>query len=144
MGTNIDIVNDFLSAYWASDEDQLAKLTRPEFVWDNVAFHQFKLVGEQFERTDNFRHGTEGLGTANTLPIDPGSGRHEIISETERGDVVYQERFDRVRIKGSEIEMMCCGVFRVEKGQVVLWRDYFDFSHWTGQLAQLGVEFDLS
>ena len=73
--------------------------------------------------------------------MDAGSGRHEIISEAEQGAVVYQERFDRLRVNGVEIEMQCVGVFHVKDGKVALWRDYFDLNHWISQRGQLGIEF---
>ena len=140
MGKNIDIVNGFLGAYWAADEARLKEFTHPEIVWDNVSFHRYELVDGAFKRTDIALHGMEGLGSSDRIEMDAGSGRHETLSETEQGDVVYQERYDRLRIKGVDVEMQCVGVFHVKDGQVILWRDYFDLDHWVSQLSQLGIE----
>ncbi len=42
------------------------------------------------------------------------------------GDVVMNERTDRLKVNGKWVELPVAGVFEVHDGRVTLWRDYFD------------------
>jgi limonene-1,2-epoxide hydrolase len=44
------------------------------------------------------------------------------------GPVVLTERVDVLRFRSWEAEFWVCGTFEVRDGQVVLWRDYFDWT----------------
>jgi limonene-1,2-epoxide hydrolase len=43
------------------------------------------------------------------------------------GPVVLTERVDVLTVRGVAAEFWVCGTFEVRDGQIVLWRDYFDW-----------------
>lgn len=48
---------------------------------------------------------------------------HNVIAE---GDLVMNERTDRVRMHGVWKQLRVMGVFRLRDGRICEWRDYFD------------------
>jgi len=55
-------------------------------------------------------------------------GRLEVRHQTARGDVVMNERIDRITVEGVEVTLPICAVFEVENGLVTAWREYFDLA----------------
>ncbi|HVW43377.1 MAG TPA: limonene-1,2-epoxide hydrolase family protein [Amycolatopsis sp.] len=51
---------------------------------------------------------------------------HHIAAD---GQVVLTERTDVLRMKGFEAEFWVCGTFEVRDGEIILWRDYFDWGN---------------
>lgn len=51
----------------------------------------------------------------------------EIHSIAAKGDVVMTERTDVLKVGSLHVAFWVCGTFRVQNGQIVLWRDYFDW-----------------
>ena len=52
--------------------------------------------------------------------------------------MVINERLDRFQIGSGWLELPVAGFFEVtDQGLISLWRDYFDMSSYTGQLAAL-------
>ena len=49
-----------------------------------------------------------------------------ILRESYSGRTVFLERLDRHRLKDRWVELPVTGVFEVNEGQIVFWRDYFD------------------
>ena len=46
--------------------------------------------------------------------------------QTVTGNVVMNERIDRLVIKGKQIALPVAGVFEVTDDKITFWRDYFD------------------
>ena len=142
-GSSADIVNEFLESFWAGDRARLLAVTDPGFAWENICWREFTLVDGQFQMTSRVLGADELCQSSERLAlslVDPDSGRHEVIREWDHGDVVVQERYDRMRVNGIEVEMICCGVWELTGGRVSLWRDYFALDHWRQQMKAVGVE----
>ena len=55
--------------------------------------------------------------------------KFEILQSAVAGDLVFNERVDRMKIVGSPIELPVAGVFEVnDAGKIAAWRDYFDLN----------------
>lgn len=108
------IVTSFLHALETQDHDKIAALLAPDLVYTNVSLPTLKggqRVANLFEIL--LRRGT-GFGV-------------EIHSIAANGDTVMTERTDIIKVGPLHIGFWVCGTFRVENGQIVLWRDYFDW-----------------
>ena len=55
-------------------------------------------------------------------------GRLEIHHQAVTGDVVMNERTDRITIEGTEVMLSICAVFEVAGGRIQAWREYFDLA----------------
>ena len=49
-----------------------------------------------------------------------------ILRDAMAGETVFLERLDRHRLAERWVELPVTGVFRVERGLITYWRDYFD------------------
>ncbi len=117
MDTPDSLVRSFISALSNRDIDTAATMVSEGFEYDNVP------IGKA--------HGAEGLRS--TLKGFFGMLEDidwEIMRQTSSGDLdrgtVLNERDDRVKIAGEWRTLPVCGVFEIENGKIVLWRDYFD------------------
>jgi limonene-1,2-epoxide hydrolase len=50
----------------------------------------------------------------------------EIRTILSFGDLVIAERLDRTQAGERSVDLPCVGVFELEAGKIVVWRDYFD------------------
>lgn len=109
-----EIVTWFLRALENQDHDTVAALLSPDLRYTNVSLPTIK-GGQRVARLAKFA-------------LRPGTGFgvqvHRIASKC---DVVMTERTDLVRIGPLHIRFWVCGTFQVRQGQIVLWRDYFDW-----------------
>ena len=55
-------------------------------------------------------------------------GRLEIRNQTATGDVVMNERTDRITIEGRVVTLPICAVFELRHGRISAWREYFDLA----------------
>jgi limonene-1,2-epoxide hydrolase len=55
-------------------------------------------------------------------------GRLEIRHQVASGNVVMNERTDRIFINGRPVTLPICGVFEIENGLIKAWREYFDLT----------------
>ena len=93
-------------------------------------------------------------GTYQNMPMQPVSGHDnlqkfisgfiggwsktdwEIINLVSQDNIVMVERVDRTVVNGKQVDLPCVGVFEMEDGKIVLWRDYFDLATYTQALSQ--------
>ena len=61
----------------------------------------------------------------------------EIEREVEDGNSVFIQRLDKHRIPQGWFELPVTGVFEVEDGQIVYWREYFDMATIVDQMTEL-------
>jgi limonene-1,2-epoxide hydrolase len=59
---------------------------------------------------------------------DVPAGRLEILHQVATGDLVMNERVDRITIEGTEVTLAICAVFEVGDGRIRAWREYFDLA----------------
>lgn len=53
-------------------------------------------------------------------------GRMEIRHQAVSGDVVLNERTDRITVEGTQVTLPICAVFEIDNGKIKAWREYFD------------------
>jgi limonene-1,2-epoxide hydrolase len=118
METSPDaLVRQFIAALVDRDLDLAASMVTADFEYDNVP------MGKSFgplALTDTLA-GFFSMCSA----ID-----WEILHQTSSGTIdeatVMNERDDRVEIHGRWATLPVAGIFKIHKGKISLWRDYFD------------------
>lgn len=113
MADNGKLVTEFCRAWSRFDPDELAEYFTPDGVYHNIPMDP--LVGREAIRTAL-------AGMAKSLK----DIEFEICRQVVQGDLVFNERIDRMTIEGRKIELPVVGVFEIEDGKIKAWRDYFD------------------
>ncbi|UXA19967.1 limonene-1,2-epoxide hydrolase family protein [Mycobacterium sp. SMC-4] len=110
---NTETVERFLFALADSDLDLFESLAAPDLVWQNVGLPSIRGRGRIMKL---LRRSETRMGFAVKF--------HHIAAE---GDTVLTERTDAIIVGPLRLQFWVCGRFEVREGQIVLWRDYFDF-----------------
>jgi limonene-1,2-epoxide hydrolase len=61
----------------------------------------------------------------------------EVVRQAAQGNLVFNERVDRLVFGGKQIEVPVVGVWEVDPAseKITLWRDYFDLGQITAQMS---------
>jgi limonene-1,2-epoxide hydrolase len=119
------VVATFIAAIEAQDIDAAIELLADDVSYENVPVSP--IVGKDAVRA------TLGafLGVATQV-------EWPIVRQVVSGNVVINERLDRFQIGNGWLELPVAGFFEVtDQGVISRWRDYFDMSSYTSQLAAL-------
>jgi limonene-1,2-epoxide hydrolase len=112
--TDIEVVRGFLAALDRLDIDAAMTFLDPTIVYQNVPLPPARgerAVEKQLRWLARY-----------------GSGFEARIHNIAAADgVVLTERTDVIVVGRLEADFWVCGTFEVRDGQIVLWRDYFDF-----------------
>lgn len=110
------VVVRFLHALENQDHSTIAALLAPNLVYTNVSLPTIN-GGQRVAKLMKFalRRGT-GFQVQN----------HRIAVN---GEYVLTERTDLIKLGPLHMGFWVCGTFHVQNGQIVLWRDYFDWSN---------------
>src|SRR5438105_6734332 len=112
--TPSEVVTSFLGALDRLDIDQAIAYTSPDIEYQNVPFPPARGRAAFEKQMRMFmKYAT--------------SFEAQIHRIAENGSDVLTERTDIFRIGRFEGSFWVCGSFEVRDGQIVLWRDYFDF-----------------
>lgn len=124
MGHNGQLVRDFIAAWSRLDVDELLGY----FATDGI-YHNMPIAPVQ---------GQAALRAFITgFVADWRTTEWELLTLVEQGDTVIAERIDRTTTHdGKQIELPCCGVFRLSDGKIAAWRDYFDLNTYAAALAR--------
>lgn len=116
----IDVVTAFIGE-WSKSHDALIQAHHtyftPQTIWENVGWSTTVGVDEALAFVRKFEEQT-GLAT---MEVD-------MLAISATGNKVLTERVDRL-LDGSGkvlVSMRLMGIFEVEDGKIVKWRDYFD------------------
>lgn len=120
MTTPIETVTAFLAEWDKSREAMLASYQAyftPETIWENVGMSTTTGIDEAIALLGQF----DATYDVKTVGVD-------MINISAAGNVVMTERVDRlIAAAGHEVmAIRMMGVFEVENGKIVYWRDYFD------------------
>ena len=108
------VVTDFLQAPEAKDHDKIAALLAPDLQYTNVSLPSMM--------------GGQRVASLFELLLRKGTGFSvKIHGLAANGDTVMTERTDILRVGTLHVAFWVCGTFQVRNGQIVLWRDYFDW-----------------
>ena len=87
-------------------------------------------------------HGRERVRRLFRRGYEDGGGFDVVIHTiSANGPSVLTERTDILKFRRLHIQLWVCGRFDVRDGQIVLWRDYFDFANFSAGVLRgmLGV-----
>ena len=122
MSDNESIVRDFIAAWSRLDVEEIVAFFAEDGVYHNMPTGPVQ-------------------GHANLRAFIAGFTRGwtatewEVVSLVGRGDLVVAERVDRTKVGGKSVNLPCCGVFRMERGKIKVWRDYFDLGTYRAALG---------
>ncbi len=120
----VSVVERFMALLVAGDVDRAVELLVVDVRYENVGLPTV--------------HGRERVRRLFRAAMrQPGAGfeayMHTISAD---GSTVLTERTDALKVRGLRVQLWVCGRFDVQGGQIVLWRDYFDFVNFTLALGR--------
>lgn len=122
MGSNSQLVKDFIQAWNAKELDRAA-----DMLSEDVAYHNVPM--EPISGREAARAFFKGMGDAQAIQWD-------LLNIAENGDIVMTERVDGFTFAdGRQIAIPLMGVFKVVNGQITEWRDYFDLGDFQRQMG---------
>jgi limonene-1,2-epoxide hydrolase len=118
-----DVVRDFCQAFSRCKVEELVGFFSDDAVYHNIPIDPVK--------------GKAAIEATLRQFVDPnGSAEFEIKALACTGGTVLTERVDRFVLNGKRVELPVMGAFEVgPDGKIRAWRDYFDLSQFTKQLA---------
>ena len=120
-----DVVAAFIAAVERKDLDAAVELLAEDISYENVPMDP--IVGKAAVRA-----------TLDAFLAPTGRVEWPVLRQLAVGDTVVNERLDRFEIGTGWLELPVAGVFEIDdEGRIRLWRDYFDMSTYTRQLATL-------
>lgn len=113
------VVERFMDLLVAGDVDKAVELLAADVRYENVGLPTV--------------HGRERVRRLFRAAMrQPGSGFEAYIHTiSANGLSVLTERTDVLKVRRLRVQLWVCGRFDVQDGQIVLWRDYFDFANFT-------------
>lgn len=119
---SLNIVNSFMRAASARDYD-----TALAYLADDVEYQNMPLPAVT---------GHQAVKDTLESLLAAGEGSEWVVHrEATTGNVVLNERTDRFLVGGKWLELPVAGVFELNDGKIVLWRDYFDLETIMKQMA---------
>ena len=116
------LVAEFIAAIERGDIDGALSYLAPTCEYDNVPIS--KAIGHEEIKA------ILGMFVSADSPTE-----FRIVRQVASGNLVMNERVDRLAISGKMVELPVAGVWEVEGDKIVLWRDYFDVGQMNSQLA---------
>jgi limonene-1,2-epoxide hydrolase len=116
------LVGEFIAAVERGDVDAALGYLTEDCEYDNVPMS--KAIGHEAIRT--------------TLAMFVGPDQKtefEVLRQAATGNVVMNERIDRLEVFGKHVEIPVVGVWEIRGDKIALWRDYFDMQGFNAQLA---------
>jgi limonene-1,2-epoxide hydrolase len=117
------VVRDFCAAFSRLDVEELLGFFTPDAVYHNMPVAPVR--------------GSAAIGAVLRGYLgSASSAEFELKALAASGALVLTERVDRFQIGGKRVELPVMGAFEVTReGKISAWRDYFDMSQFTKQLA---------
>jgi len=116
------VVNNFISLWAKRNLEDLVACFTEDAVYHNIPMEPAKGKAAIREAINSF------LPTAKSIQF-------EILRSAANGNIVFNERIDRMDLGGKQIALPVAGVFEVTNGKISLWRDYFDLKMFSKQMA---------
>jgi len=109
------VVERFLELLRAGDVDAAVELLAVDVVYTNVGLPTV--------------HGRERVRRLFRATLGQGGGGFDVYVHaiSAQGGTVLTERTDILKLGRLTVQLWVCGRFDVRDGEIVLWRDYFDY-----------------
>ncbi len=116
-----EVVTEFIHRIERGDVEAASELLADDVLYDNVPMEP-KFNGR--------------AAVVDVLKMFVGSPTEwRVFRQSETGNVVMNERLDRIELGGKPVEIPCAGIWEVnDQGRISLWRDYFDLATFNNQL----------
>jgi limonene-1,2-epoxide hydrolase len=124
--SSIEVVEAFLRSLERFDIDRASELLHPDVTYQNVPLPPAKGKAATVKQLRFLEKRCSGFQAR----------IHNIAAD---GDVVLTERTDVIEVGRFRPEFWVCGTFEVRDGQVVFWRDYFDYADVTVAMVKGAV-----
>lgn len=111
---NDQLVREFIAAWEQRDSDFIIGCFTEDAVYHSMPLTP--IVGK--EAIAEWVRGFED--------VQPGS--LEVHHQAASGDVVMNERTDRIMLNGKPVTLPIAGVFEIYEGRIRAWREYFDLT----------------
>ena len=122
--TPTEVVDAFIAAIERQDIEEAVSLLAPDVSYENMPMAP--LIGH------------EAVKQTLKMFLAPASEvKWPVLRQIEVGNMVFNERLDRFKIGEGWLELPIAGVFEVHDDKITLWRDYFDMSTYSTQMAEL-------
>lgn len=112
--SNDQLVREFIAAWEQRDSDFIVGCLTEDAVYHSMPLTP--IVGK--EAIAEWVRGFEN--------VPPGS--LEVHHQVASGDVVMNERTDRIVLNGRAVTLPIAGVFEIYEGRIRAWREYFDLT----------------
>jgi limonene-1,2-epoxide hydrolase len=122
-----ETVNAFIAAVTGGDTARAAELAADDIVYENIGFGR-----TSFEAAHPTINGSSAMLDFLAALQDQEWVVHR---ETRLGNVVINERTDKLTFNGTSTELLAAGVFEVVDGKITFWRDYCDMQALDEQLS---------
>ena len=122
-----ETVEAFLAAFTNGEPARAAELVADDLVYDNVG-----IGSTSFEPIVPTINGPQAMLEFVAPLQDVEWVIHRQISS---GNVVINERRDKMTFNGAQIDLPVLGVFEVVDGKITMWRDYCDMQTMTAQMS---------
>jgi limonene-1,2-epoxide hydrolase len=124
--SSIEVVEAFLRSLERLDIDRASELLHPDVTYQNVPLPPARGKAATVKQLRFLEKRCSGFQAR----------IHNIAAD---GDVVLTERTDVIEVGRFRPEFWVCGTFEVRDGQVVFWRDYFDYADVTVAMVKGAV-----
>jgi limonene-1,2-epoxide hydrolase len=111
---NDQLVCEFIAAWEQRDSDFIIGCLTEDAVYHSMPLEP--IVGKE----------AIAAWVRNFEDVPP--GRLEVHHQVAAGDVVMNERTDRIVLNGHPVTLPIVGVFEIHDGRVRAWREYFDIA----------------
>jgi len=116
MSDNDKLIRDFVTAWSALDINRIMEFFTEDAVYINIPMEPSN------QGKPAIRAFIEGfISTCSSIEF-------MVHHQVSAGDLVMNERTDRLAIGGTVIELPVMGVFEIRDGRINAWRDYFDMA----------------
>jgi limonene-1,2-epoxide hydrolase len=122
-----ETVDAFLTAWSSGEPERAAELAADDIVYDNVGFGSTSF--DDIVPTINGRQAMLDFLT----PVQ--DVEWVIHRQFSSGNLVINERRDKMTFGGTPIDVLVLGVFEVVDGKITMWRDYCHMATITSQMA---------
>lgn len=113
MTDNEKTVRNFIDAWPRLDVAEIVNYFAEDGVYHNMMLEPVK--------------GREALtGFIGAFAANWTDTKWELVNIASKGNLVFAERVDRMKVGGKPVALPCCGVFEMADGKIKVWRDYFD------------------
>jgi len=127
MMTPEETVEAFFAAFTRGEPEKAAELAADDIVYDNIG-----MGSTSFDDIIPTINGTQAM-LEFLAPLQ--NVEWVIHRQFSSGNMVVNERRDKMLFGGAQVDLPVLGVFEVVDGKITMWRDYCDMKTITAQMS---------